>query len=160
MQKYRKLAITAVVVLSLAACQHTGENQQFGSLLGAIIGGVAGAQVGDGDGQLIAVGVGSLLGAMIGGEIGRSLDEVDRQLMAQTTEHALNEVPGNTITTWRNPDSGHGGSITPLNTTEVQPGIYCREFQQTVTIGGKTEEAYGKACRQPDGSWEIQPAGA
>ena len=34
-------------------------------------------------------------------------------------------------------------------------GRYCREFQQTVTIGGRTAEAYGTACRQPDGSWKI-----
>ncbi|MFC7049644.1 hypothetical protein [Emcibacter nanhaiensis] len=34
-------------------------------------------------------------------------------------------------------------------------GRYCREFQQTVTIGGKSETAYGTACRQPDGQWEI-----
>jgi surface antigen len=36
-----------------------------------------------------------------------------------------------------------------------ESGKYCREFQQTVTIGGKTEQAYGTACRQPDGSWQI-----
>lgn len=34
-------------------------------------------------------------------------------------------------------------------------GRYCREFQQRVSIGGKTEEAYGTACRRPDGSWEV-----
>ena len=34
-------------------------------------------------------------------------------------------------------------------------GRYCREFQQRVSIGGKTEEAYGTACRKPDGSWEV-----
>lgn len=34
-------------------------------------------------------------------------------------------------------------------------GRYCREFQRRVSIGGKTEEAYGTACRQPDGSWEV-----
>jgi triosephosphate isomerase len=34
-------------------------------------------------------------------------------------------------------------------------GRYCREFQQTVTIGGRTEQAYGTACMQPDGAWEV-----
>ena len=38
-------------------------------------------------------------------------------------------------------------------------GLVCREFQQSVTIGIKTEEAWGQACLQADGSWEIvQPA--
>ncbi|MBM3532858.1 MAG: hypothetical protein FJX60_07470 [Alphaproteobacteria bacterium] len=34
-------------------------------------------------------------------------------------------------------------------------GSYCREFQQTVSIGGRTEQAYGTACLQPDGSWQV-----
>lgn len=32
---------------------------------------------------------------------------------------------------------------------------YCREFTRDVKIGGKHEQAYGIACRQPDGSWQI-----
>ena len=35
-------------------------------------------------------------------------------------------------------------------------GRTCREFQQTVTIGGKEETAYGTACLQDDGSWKMQ----
>jgi hypothetical protein len=32
----------------------------------------------------------------------------------------------------------------------------CREYQTTIMIGGKPEKAYGKACRQPDGTWKEQ----
>lgn len=32
----------------------------------------------------------------------------------------------------------------------------CREYQTTVTIDGKPQKAYGKACRQPDGTWKEQ----
>jgi len=31
----------------------------------------------------------------------------------------------------------------------------CREYQQTITVGGRTERAYGTACKQADGSWKI-----
>ena len=34
----------------------------------------------------------------------------------------------------------------------------CREFQQTITIGGTTQEAYGTTCLQPDGSWKVMGA--
>jgi hypothetical protein len=27
--------------------------------------------------------------------------------------------------------------------------------QQTVTVGGRTDQAYGTACLQPNGNWEI-----
>ena len=30
----------------------------------------------------------------------------------------------------------------------------CREYQTTIIIGGKPEKAYGRACRQPDGTWK------
>lgn len=32
---------------------------------------------------------------------------------------------------------------------------YCREFNQQITIDGRSQPAYGTACMQPDGSWEI-----
>lgn len=35
-----------------------------------------------------------------------------------------------------------------------RPG-YCREFQQSVTIGGVAQQAYGVSCQQADGSWRI-----
>jgi hypothetical protein len=31
----------------------------------------------------------------------------------------------------------------------------CREFRQVVEIGGREEEAFGMACLQPDGAWQI-----
>lgn len=36
-------------------------------------------------------------------------------------------------------------------------GEPCREYQTTVTIDGKTETAYGRACRQADGTWKRVP---
>jgi hypothetical protein len=35
-------------------------------------------------------------------------------------------------------------------------GDYCREYQQTLTIAGKTQKGYGMACLQEDGSWELR----
>lgn len=34
---------------------------------------------------------------------------------------------------------------------------YCREYQQTITIEGRTQQGYGTACLQPDGSWKLLP---
>jgi hypothetical protein len=31
---------------------------------------------------------------------------------------------------------------------------YCREVNKTVLIDGRLQNAYGKACYQPDGSWQ------
>ena len=32
---------------------------------------------------------------------------------------------------------------------------YCREYTKTISVGGRSERAYGTACYKPDGSWEI-----
>jgi hypothetical protein len=35
---------------------------------------------------------------------------------------------------------------------------YCREYNKTITVGGRYESGYGTACMQPDGSWMIVEA--
>ena len=57
---------------------------------------------------------------------------------------------------WYNPDTGVRGSVTPQPAYQAQSGGYCREYIETVTINGEEQKAYGTACRQPDGSWQIQ----
>jgi hypothetical protein len=47
------------------------------------------------------------------------------------------------------------GAVSVLRDGQSTSGRYCREFQQMVTIGGRSEQAYGTACMQPDGAWQI-----
>ena len=151
-----RITLVGLTVLTLAACtSKAGPKETVGTLLGAAAGGLAGAQVGKGRGRLVATGVGTFLGAMIGNEIGKSLDRADRLAMQRTTQRTLESAPVGKTSTWENPDSGNYGSVTPQKTWQQDDGTYCREFTQTITVGGRTEEAYGTACRQPDGTWKI-----
>lgn len=52
-------------------------------------------------------------------------------------------------------DAGAAGAVTAVREGTSSQNRYCREFQQIVTVGGNSEQAYGTACRQPDGAWEI-----
>lgn len=54
---------------------------------------------------------------------------------------------------WDNGDAN--GSVTTTKQGTSSNGLTCREFQQEVTIGGKSEQAYGTACLQEDGAWKI-----
>ena len=110
---------------------------------------------GKGSGRVAAGAAGALLGAFLGNQIGLSLDRADRLAMQKTTTTALETSKSGTAVAWRNPDTGNRGTVTPKPAFKNNNGRYCREFQQTVTIGGRTAEAYGTACRQPDGSWKI-----
>jgi surface antigen len=124
----------------------------IGGLLGGAAGGLIGSQIGSGRGQLAAVAAGTLLGFLVGNNIGRSMDEADQTCLTQSLEHAED---GQEIV-WNNPDSGTRYQITPTKTVAVAENRYCREYTSTATIGGKTETTYGRACRQPDGAWEIK----
>ena len=57
---------------------------------------------------------------------------------------------------WQNPDSGNSGSFTPTRTYQQPGGQYCREYQQQIVVGGEKQTSYGTACRQPDGTWQVQ----
>lgn len=39
----------------------------------------------------------------------------------------------------------------------VQQQSYCREYTQTLKIADHIQKAYGTACLQPDGSWQLMP---
>jgi surface antigen len=146
------LVIAALVTGCQDGDSSFGPKTGVGAALGAAGGGLLAAAVG-GSGAGIAAGV--LLGGLAGGALGSSLDSRDRQIAAQNSNSALETAPSGTTTTWHNPDSGNSGTLTPTRTYQNASGQYCREFQQTITIGGQDERSFGTACRQPDGSWRI-----
>ena len=145
-----------VGLVSLPLIGGCATKMETGTALGALAGGALAYGLGqDSSKKELWTVLGIGLGAMVGSNIGKQLDERDRYLMAQTFEHTMEKAPTNATGQWQNPDTGHGGTITPTNTI-VTYGTPCREFTQTVSIGGQMQEAYGTACRQADGSWKIQ----
>lgn len=154
-KKMTAVSMAALLVVSVAGCESLGgQKQTGGAVLGGAAGALAGAQFGSGSGQIAAAVVGTLLGALVGSEVGRSLDKADLAYANQANQRAQ-VAPINQPIQWSNPESGNYGTVTPVREGRAQDGAYCREFQQTVTIGGKTESAYGTACRQPDGTWKV-----
>lgn len=152
-----RLTIAAVAsAFLLAGCntQNQGQKQTMGTLLGAAGGALAGSQIGKGRGTLVAVAVGTALGGMFGNEIGKSLDRADRMAMGQAENRALAAPVGEPIT-WSNPESGNYGEVQTVREGQTNSGAYCREYQHSVAIGGKIQEAYGTACQQPDGTWKV-----
>jgi surface antigen len=159
-----RIALAAAATLALAACAAPenrdpgtfGEANKTtgGTLLGAAAGGLLGSQIGGGSGKLIATGAGVLLGGLIGNQVGASLDRADVNYARQAEQRA-HTAPLHQPIAWNNPESGHSGTITPTRDGTSADGKYCREYQQSVTVGGKTEHAFGTACRQPDGTWKV-----
>lgn len=151
------LMTMAIAALSLPACttlEDRGNKELIGAGSGALLGGLLGSQVGKGSGQIWGTGAGVLLGALLGSEIGQSLDRADQAYLGQANAQAQSVPIGETVS-WNNPQTGNYGAVTPTRDGYSSSGRYCREYQQTIVVGGKSQSAYGTACQQPDGSWEI-----
>ena len=69
-------------------------------------------------------------------------------------QRALETAPTGKAIIWSNPDNGNRYTVIPTRTyyANQQP---CREYTTKALIGGKTQQIYGKACRQADGSWRV-----
>ena len=148
------ILVVALIATGCAGEPYRGDRETTGGLTGAALGGLLGAQFGSGGGRVATTALGVLIGALIGSEVGHSLDEVDRMRANEAVVRAHDAPLGEPVT-WNNPESGHYGTVTPTRDGTSESGNYCREYNETVTIGGKTEQAYGVACRQPDGTWRI-----
>src|SRR5918994_7990095 len=135
----RKIAPALVALTLVAGCttDGIGPKQGFGALGGAAAGGLLGSQVGGGTGKLVAVGAGTILGALLGSEIGSSLDRADQAYAGRAVEQAYAAPIGQKIV-WNNPESGNSGVIVPTREgRQANTNAYCREYQQTVTVGGQ-----------------------
>jgi surface antigen len=145
-----------IFIATLVGCANSNiEKQAAGAVIGGIGGRLIAYKIGRGRGKVIAIIAGTVLGALVGGSIGKQLDERDKMLMSRTTQNVLEHAPSGQPSKWRNPDSGNSGRIVPWPAYRNGNGHYCREFKQSVIIGGRIKMAYGTACRQLDGAWRI-----
>ncbi len=146
------LAVALPLALGLPGCADRGPGETAGTIVGGVLGAVVGSQIGSGTGQIVATAAGTLLGAWIGGSIGRSLDERDRETAYRTDQKALEDNADGETAGWSNPDNQSSGSITPVNNFQTASG-QCRDYEKSVVIDGKVEQAKGTACRNSDGTW-------
>lgn len=163
--KFQRLISAVLITSMLAGCnppppgagQQTGgiAKQDIGTVLGGIGGGVIGSTMGKGNGRIATTIGGALIGGLLGSSLGRSLDQADAAYYNRATQSALETAPAGQALPWKNPESGNYGTVTPAAPYQQADGRYCREYSQKVIIGGQTKSAYGKACRQPDGTWQI-----
>ena len=157
----KSFLLTLVVLLSACAANvqtsssQQGPKESVGALSGMVIGGALANDMAEGSkNKGIATILGAFVGGTIGQNIGAQLDERDRLLAGEAYTTALEYNPSDKAADWKNPDSGNYGRVIPVSTYRKN-GRYCREFTQEIFIGGEKQTGYGRACRQPDGSWEI-----
>src|SRR5262245_9407590 len=153
-----KIVAVALMGGTLAACSGspqtgTGPRENTGTLVGAVTGAAIGSQFGGGTGERVGAALaGAAIGGLIGNRIGAAMDDEDKQRAYAAQMQALEAGPSGAPVAWRNPDSGHYGSVVPGPSFD-QRGTKCRQYTHTIYIGGRPETARGTACRNPDGTW-------
>ncbi len=82
------------------------------------------------------------------------MTEIDVQMAERTLQTALEAEVSDTSRRWHNPQSGAAGSVTPVRTYRTVSGVFCREFEETITTNGNTETRRDTACRDRQGVWQ------
>ena len=75
-----------------------------------------------------------------------------RAAAADALEHG---GKGNSVS-WRNPQTGVGGNITPLAASYSEGGLSCRNFLASYVNGGMQSWLQGSACRTARGEWQVK----
>jgi surface antigen len=152
--KLTHVVAVMLLPLGLAACGPNGlTKQNTGLAVGALAGGIIGNQVGKGTGKVIATAAGALIGGIVGSEIGRYMDDADKKAASEAELSALEYGQSGQATPWRNPDSGHYGTVVPEQPYK-EAGRDCRNYTHTIYIQGEPQTMKGRACRNPDGTWQ------
>lgn len=120
-----------------------------GQIIGAILGGAIGTQVGKGSGRTAAIIGGAVVGAILGGRVGQQMEAADRR----RSQTVLETAPTGRSVNWKNPDTGAQYKVTPTKTYRTASGQACRDYTTWVFIDGYEEQVHGTACRTADGRW-------
>jgi len=87
------------------------------------------------------------------GSVGRYMYYVNQIHVNEALE--IHPIGGH-ATYWESPNTKYKYYIIPISTFQKASGQHCREFVVRIRINGRIKDAFGTACRMPDGTWKIQ----
>ena len=149
MKKLMTIAAVSALALSLTACE-PGYNVPGATAVGVAAGGLAGGLLFHGSGQWAGIVGGAILGGIVGNQIGQSMDRRDRMNM----QSAIIKTPVGQEATWTNSRTETTYVVRPVKQFH-RHHKYCREFQTRIKVNGRWKNGYGRACRAPNGTWQI-----
>ncbi len=79
----------------------------------------------------------------------------DIAILKQRMDEILSTVEDGETGKWNNPQTGHGGSITPLTRVQ-QDNKPCRQTRFMSDVNGQENVSEFFLCRQPDGVWAVE----
>lgn len=124
-----------------------------GIIVGAIIGGLIGNAAGNNRAAPTLAGI--VIGGVAGAALTNGLNCADQSYAYRAYYDGFNSGRANSTYNWRNPRNGHRGVFRVGDYYNDPDGFRCATYSQTIYVGRRPQEARGRACRQPDGTWAI-----
>lgn len=157
------LALTTTLAVSVSVPSAQADERLLGTLIGAAGGAAVGSNIGKGKGNTVAIAAGTLIGAAFGNSLyGQKRETYTVTKSYDTYDYGppYGNAYGHKKHHRRDYTPAYYNSRPNYNRYDVSyyapPQEYCREYTQTVKIGGRTENSYGHACLMPDGSWQVK----
>lgn len=98
--------------------------------------------------------IGEVRDSRVGTQIGSTLSPGDLRLAKAAEYRALEYVrPGDEFR-WQGSNADTRGVISVGRGYQVNR-LECRDYSNTIYVGGRAQVARGVACRQPEGTWRI-----
>ena len=148
----KKVLFFSLIMLSVSGCDpqsYPKLGQMGGLVLGGATGGFLGSTIGKGRGRVVATLLGAVLGSALGSMIGARLDPKEQREVQDSTLYALESGEAQT---WKSSSKNVRCIVRP----QPLDARGCREYKTVIIIDGKREEAYGRACKDEFGHWQIQ----
>jgi len=134
--------------------QQRSGNTAGGAIVGALAGGLLGNSVSRGPQRGAGTAVGAILGGVAGASIGSNLNCEDRSYAIDAQYRGFEAGRPHQRYNWRSPRGGTYGYV------EVQDyyrdrGRRCATYTEEIWVRGRPETVQGRACRTPDGNWQM-----
>jgi surface antigen len=84
------------------------------------------------------------------------MSKADDEIWRAAFDQALDETADGETVEWSNPDTGHGGTITVVDTHEDY-GTTCRTLRLFTEAAGRSGGANYRLCKAADDSWQFAP---
>lgn len=122
-------------------------SESVGQVIGGIAGAVIGNQVASGGGRALATVGGAVAGVLIGGNVGRRIDVNNQACIAKALEFA----PVGQRIEWS--DAAEPQYAVIPGRVQRRAGQYCRHYDAEVFTNEGWQPTRGMACRRSDGVW-------
>jgi surface antigen len=131
-------------------------NTAGGAIVGALAGGLLGNAISRGPQRGAGTAVGAIFGGLVGASVGRNLDCEQRSYAVDASYRGFEAGRPHARYDWRDPrGDAYGYMQVGDYYQERGGGRRCATYTQEIWVHGRPETASGRACRQPDGTWQM-----